>query len=247
MVRVLLHSLLITLLTLLTQVGGLAWLASCLFKRKLIACIVIYTALTAGAHIAAPQFGRVPLTCGGDGPLRMQSWIYCVLNRHYVTPEMASVATDLARQMDRQFPGTVTLALDANFPFLDGFPLLPHLSHDDGRKLDLAFWYRDEGAYLPGQTRSPIGYFAFEPGPTDCPDRWLTLRWDMEWLQLSWPAWKPDELRMRAAMSWLFQDGRVRKMFLEPHLARSLSVHHRKLRFQGCRAARHDDHIHIQL
>lgn len=32
--------------------------------------------------------------------------------------------------------------LDANFPFKDGFPLLPHLSHDDGRKVDIAFMYR---------------------------------------------------------------------------------------------------------
>ncbi|NNE79114.1 MAG: hypothetical protein HKN18_02480 [Silicimonas sp.] len=37
------------------------------------------------------------------------------------------------------------------------------------------------------------------------------------------------------------------KIFLEPHLADRLGVAGDKVRFQGCRAARHDDHIHIQL
>lgn len=247
MVRLLAHGGLIAFLTLLTQIGGLAWLIACCTRRRLLVFVAAYAALTGAAHVTAPQFGRVALPCTGDGPLRMQSWVYCALNRHYVTPEMASVADDLAAHMNRQFPGTVTLALDANFPFIDGFPLLPHLSHDDGRKLDLAFWYRDEQGYLPGRTRSPIGYFAFEQGPTDCPARWLSLRWDLEWLQIVWPAWRPDELRMRAAMAWLIRDGRISRMFLEPHLTRSLRVRHPKVRFQGCRAARHDDHIHVQL
>lgn len=247
MLRVLCHGIVFAVLTLLTQIGGIAWLIATLTRRKLVAFIAAYAVLSGVAYLGAPAFGRVPLPCLSEGPLKMQSWVYCALNRHYVTPKMAVVAQDLANHMDRQFPGTVTLALDANFPFIDGFPLLPHISHDDGRKLDLAFWYRNETEYLAGQTRSPLGYFAFEPGPTECPDRWPTLRWDFEWLQVVWPDWKPDEVRMRAAMAWLGRDGRVRKMFLEPHLARSLRVQHRKVRFQGCRAARHDDHIHIQL
>ena len=37
------------------------------------------------------------------------------------------------------------------------------------------------------------------------------------------------------------------KVFIEPHLRRRLGVESSKLRFQGCRAARHDDHIHMQL
>jgi len=36
-------------------------------------------------------------------------------------------------------------------------------------------------------------------------------------------------------------------MLLEPPLARRLGVADTRLRFQGCRAARHDDHIHIQF
>ena len=65
--------------------------------------------------------------------------------------------------MDNKFPGTQVLALDANFPFLDGFSMFPHLSHADGRKLDVAFLYESEdGQSAFGATRSPIGYWAFE-------------------------------------------------------------------------------------
>ncbi len=39
----------------------------------------------------------------------------------------------------------------------------------------------------------------------------------------------------------------VEKIFVEPHLAERLGVQADTIRFQGCRAARHDDHIHMQV
>ncbi len=235
-------------LTALTQVGGVAWLVRLAFqRRRMVAFVGMYAALSLGVAFVAPITGRVALPCTGAGPLQVQSWVYCVTNRSYVTPKMRDVAVDLAAHMAAEFPGTVTLALDGNLPFFDGFPLLPHLSHDDGEKLDLAFYYQSEGTYLPGKTRSPLGYFAFEPGPTDCPDIWPTLRWDLDWLQGVVPGYTLDRPRMQAALAWLMADARVGKVFLEPHLAQGLGVSAPKLRFQGCRAARHDDHIHIQL
>lgn len=56
---------------------------------------------------------------------------------------MVTLLAGLSREMAHTFPGTVTLYLDANFPFFDGFPLLPHLSHVDGRKRDIAYYYAD--------------------------------------------------------------------------------------------------------
>ncbi|MEM6423186.1 MAG: hypothetical protein AAF698_11375 [Pseudomonadota bacterium] len=236
----------IVLLTLLTQLGGLAWLAALCVKWRLLAFTLSYAALAVAATWVAPVFGRVPLPCTGE-TWRMQSLFYCILNRHYATPEMADLLGDLGAAMAERHPGTVTLVLDASFPFLDGFPLLPHLSHDDGDKADLAFWYRDGEGYLRGATRSPIGYFAFEDGPTDCPSRWPTLRWDLAWLQPLWPALALDETRLRDAMNWLAADPRTGRIFLEPHLTARLGLSDRKIRFQGCRAARHDDHIHLEL
>lgn len=234
-------------LTALTQVGGVAWLLALRVRRRMLGFAALYAVLSLAAMLLASMTGRVALSCTGSGPLQVQSWVYCLTNRTYVTPELRDVAVDLAAHMAAEYPGTVTLALDGNLPFFDGFPLLPHLSHDDGEKLDLAFYYQSGGDYLPGKTRSPLGYFAFEPGGTECSDVWPTMRWDLDWLQGVFPAYSPDRPRMQAALAWLMADARVGKVFLEPHLAQGLGVAGPKLRFQGCRAARHDDHIHIQL
>ena len=241
------HGAIVIVLTLLSQLGGIAWLLSLLTRWRITAFVGIYAALTVLALWLAPLTGRVPLSCGGDGPLRVQGWVYCALNRNYVTPTLADVLTDLAQDMDRSFPGTQTLVLDAGFPFVTGFPLMPHLSHDDGRKADIAFYYADGDRYLPGRTRSPVGYFAFTDGPTDCPPAFPTLRWSFPALQTLWPDWTPEPARMTEALKLLIADDRVGKILLEPHLQDRFGVAGGKVRFQGCRAARHDDHIHIQL
>lgn len=247
MIRLIANTLIIVLLTILTQIGGLAWLASRAFKRSFLAFLALYFCLSIATIWIAPVFGRVPLSCGSGGPVQMQSTLYCVLNRHYVVPELKTTLSDLATDMNAQFDGTVTLVLDANFPFWTGFPLLPHLSHDDGRKADIAFYYGSEAGYQPNATKSPIGYFAFEDGPTDCPAASPTLRWDMAWLQPLWRDLQVDHVRTAAALLWLSRDARVEKVFIEPHLRRTLGATHPKVRFQGCRAARHDDHIHFQI
>lgn len=250
-------------LTLLTQVGGVVWLvawglarviASPGWRRGVLTIglfAVLYGSATAWVVPAlAALGGRVPLPCSAAvHPL------YCVLNRHYVDPRLEALLTRLSADLATSHPDTTTRFLDANFPFVTGFPLLPHLSHDDGRKLDLALYYTDaNGRYLPGRTRSPIGYFAFEQpeptAPSTCPPALLTLRWDMVWLQAQWPDMKLDSTRTRAAVDWLIAHAdalAIDRLFLEPHLARRLGVESPLVRFQGCRAARHDDHIHVQL
>jgi hypothetical protein len=258
------------LLTILTQVGGLvlllAWgVARTMTPRGWVRAgavaggfVVLYAATTAWAiPPLAALGGRVPLPCRAAPDRRFAAAhpIFCVLNRHYVTPRVVTLLARLAHDLDAAQPGTTTLFLDANFPFLTGFPLLPHLSHDDGRKLDLALFYADaNGTYRPGETRSPIGYFAFEqPDPSvtpPCPPALLTLRWDLPWLQAAWPAMPLEPVRTRAAVDWLVAHAdelAVDRLFLEPHLAQRLGVSSPLVRFQGCRAARHDDHIHVQL
>lgn len=247
MMKVIGHLALIALLTLLTQLGGLAWLAALWFRRRLLAFLIVYAALSTAAVWIAPAFGRVALSCYGSGALQVQSWVYCVLNRSYVTPEMAGLLQDTAVAVDAAYPGTITQVLDANFPFISGFPLLPHLSHSDGRKADIAFFYEDAEGYLPKATRSPLAYFAFEHGVTECPENWLTLRWDLEVLQPMWRDLEVNAERTRYLLQVLAADSRTGKILLEPHLKKNLGLTSGKLRFQGCRAARHDDHIHVQL
>ncbi|ANM04783.1 DD-peptidase zinc-binding domain-containing protein [Rhizobium phaseoli] len=269
MLRFILHALAALILTLLTQIGGVPYLIALAaaricglrrFPAKFVLFLLCYAAATVATKFAAPEFGRVPLSClsSAEDRLMLRSAIYCALNRNYVTPKLRDLAEALAAHMDAQFPGTVTVALDANFPFVNGFPLLPHLSHTDGKKLDFAYYYKDAGgAFLNGATRSPIGYFAFEePGPGDelpCAGRhdWLTTRWNFDALQPLFPAYRIEEQRTAAAVAWLTTEGVARfglqKIFIEPHLKNALGITDAHVRFQGCRAARHDDHLHIQV
>ncbi len=258
------------LLTILTQIGGVALLIAWLFLRRLnkersggwrllAAFAAVYAVMTLViVPPLASALGRVPLECVFSAERRYApaNPIYCALNRNYVEPRLKAMLSGLARHMDETHPGTRTLYLDANFPFFDGFPLVPHLSHNDGRKLDLAFYYMDEASqYLPGAVRSPIGYFAFEQPlqgeKVSCTGGgWFTLRWDMNWLQPLFPDFKLDRERTRAALNWLVTSGKafgLEKVLLEPHLASRLGVSSPLLRFQGCHAARHDDHMHVQI
>lgn len=263
------HAAIVISLTALTQIGGLIWLATALLARRfrggwravvMLATFVPLNGLgSAFAYVAAPVFGRVPLPClaGQGATMGMQSMLYCGLNRQYVVPELKAAALALSAHMNGSFPGTTTLTLDGNFPFFDGFPLLPHLSHADGRKLDIAFYYSDDaGAFRDGETRSPLGYFAFEQpregAASPCQGRndLVTLRWDLAALQSLWASMALEEQRTREAIRWLSVEGRaygIAKIFVEPHLAERLGVSAETIKFQGCRAARHDDHIHIQV
>lgn len=273
MLKRLLGLLLFVALTLLTQVGGVVfavcWVMSQCLPRisawwRTAINIALFAALYAVLSIfvvppLAARGGRVPLPCAAtaDRPFAAAHPMFCWFNRHYADARLTMLMSDMSRDIARQYPGTVTLFLDANLPFINGFPLLPHLSHGDGRKLDIAYYYRGaDGSYLPGQTRSPIGYWAFEQqsaGDTPSPcraDAWLTTRWDMRFLQALFPDRPLEPERTRAALRWLTTEGQragIERIFIEPYLAARLGVSSPLLGFQGCRAARHDDHIHIQI
>lgn len=255
------HILIIIILTLVTQLGGIAWglalLLRMLFGRFLVLFLALYLGLTILAHYAAPLAGRVALPCLDAGPsqIAVLNPLYCALNRNYVSPEMKAHADALSDHMHDTFPGTRTRALDASFPFIDGFALLPHLSHDDGNKLDLAFYYTGaDGEYRLGQAKSFIGYWGFEqPGPQDeqpcANDTGISLRWDIDWAQAYMRDWDLDAVRTSEALRWLASNakGTEYKVFIEPYLAQRLDVSGEAIRFQGCSAARHDDHIHVEF
>jgi hypothetical protein len=72
----------------------------------------------------------------------------------------------------------------------------------------------------------------------------------MRLLQELFPMRPLDQERTGAALRWLATEGQalgVERIFIEPYLAARLGVSSPLLGFQGCRAARHDDHIHIQI
>jgi hypothetical protein len=260
------HGLAFAVLTLITQVGGLFYALALLLRSKFFAGakrpITTLALLFASAYLAAWApvgwlariQGRTGLPCfASRNSTLAASPLTCILHRHYVSPEMKALAQTLSEAVNRRFPETLTIALDGNFPFIDGFPLLPHLSHDDGRKLDMAFYYSSRNAYARGAMKSPVGYWAFEErrageGRICSPN---ALSWDMAWLQpLIRRDLALDRDRTRYALNWLAGQGPrhgLGKVFIEPHLAQRFGVRGAAIRFQGCRAARHDDHFHLQL
>jgi len=265
--------LIFVILTALTQIGGVIYVVSVLLVGwflgarhwnfllrwivHLLGFAILYAAVTVAAvPPLAREFGRHPLPClptagrtyGAVHPA------FCLLNRHYVTSSAHRMLAALTKEMNEKFPGTTVVYLDAGFPFIDGFPMLPHLLHDDGRSLDLAFFYTNaRGAYQRGRTRSPIGYWAFEQprrgDPRPClQDKGLGLRWDLGFLQKYMRPLKLDQARTAAMVKWLVTEGPnfgVRRVYLEPHLVNRLKIASPFLRFQGCRSERHDDHLQV--
>lgn len=257
--------LLVLLLTAATQIGGaVLWLCISAFTRvgrrieargpvpRIAACVGIYLCAYGVASLAAVPlagaFGRTPLDCGvleeaSPGP---RSILTCLFNRHYVVLPAEQALQTISSEFSGEFKNARIAFLDAGFPFFDWFPILPHVSHGDGRKIDLALMY-EGGAASP----SPIGYWGFvQPRPGDprpCTGQEGWLRWDMAWLQPLLPELDLDDRRTAELVHALTRSPDVRRVLIETHLRQRLGLDHPKIRFQGCRAARHDDHIHVDF
>jgi hypothetical protein len=162
-------------LTILTQVGGLIYLVSFttysfinrqtgnkILQRVLqfLSFLILYTIITFSiVPLLAKPFGRAPLPLTKNRHVRPLNFLTCFLNRHYVRPELKETTFEVAEQMNLVYPETIVNYLDAGFPFINKFPLFPHLSHNDGKKLDIAFCYLDAKTQQPtNDVPSPIGY-----------------------------------------------------------------------------------------
>jgi hypothetical protein len=142
--------------------------------------------------------------------------------------------------------------MDASGP--DGIkPFKPHLSHGDGRQIDLGLYYTDrDGALMedfPDTSRHGRLWPAEPPRPGEqvaCPEG-RTGRAHKPDPPANRP-WRLDEVRTKALVEILIADSRVRRILIDPHLERRFGLWgHPKLRFAGCQAARHDDHIHVDF
>jgi hypothetical protein len=261
------------LLTVLTQVGGLIYLLSILthkftdkwtsnnylkvtYRFTYFLTLYCLTTFLIVPAIAKP-LGRVPLPLTETNHLQPLNILTCLLNRNYVRPELKQIALDVAKQMNDKFPGTTINYLEANFPFIDKFPLIPHLSHNDGKKLDLSFCYRDTNTGEPtNECPSFIGYgICEEPLPNEkntagfCADKGY---WQYSFLIKVIPQdnkqhFTFDSYKTRKLVNLFAIQPTIRKIFIEPHLKTRLNLTSDKIRFHGCHAVRHDDHIHVQL
>lgn len=274
--RLLKGTLIITLfclLTVLTQVGGLVYILSILTHKltdrwisnkflkgtyRFTSFLILYclTTFLIVPTIAKP-LGREPLPVIETNHLRPLNIWTCLLNRNYVRPELKQTTFEVAIQMNNKFDGTTTNYLDAGFPFLDKFPLIPHLSHNDGKKLDLSFFYRDAKTNEPtNESPSFIGYgICEEPLPNEkstadfCANNGY---WQYSFLTKIIPQgnkqnYRFDSEKTRLLLNLFAAQPNIGKIFVEPHLKTRLNLVSDKIRFHGCQAVRHDDHIHVQL
>lgn len=271
--KIILRILVFFLLTILTQIGGIVYIISFLshkvidkwtdnkyFKTtlRLTSFLIFYLTTTfLIVPLISKPFGRVPLPISETNHLRPLNILTCLLNRNYVSPILMETTLDVAQKMNDKFPGTTLNYLDANFPFINNFPLIPHLSHNDGKKLDLSFYYLDKiTEEQTNESPSVIGYgICEEPLPNEnntsefCADKGY---WQYSFMTKLIPQGKKqdfrfDIVRTQALLNLLISQKTINKIFIEPHLKSRLKLTSDKVRFHGCQAVRHDDHIHFQL
>lgn len=134
-------------MTIVTQIGGLIYVIVLFATKKIttyktLKRFVLFSILYLTCSLLlipkiAPYFGREKLEI--TEYLQAHSLFYILANRDYVKPELKMTLQQVALDLSKVDPNLAVTYLDANFPFFDGFPLLPHLSHYDGNKIDLAF------------------------------------------------------------------------------------------------------------
>ena len=273
------HILIVLCLTVLTQIGGLVYLVFIvswkvgkkripfietlkIWKGRLLKAfsfILFYVFISLFIiPILAKPFGRVPLPITNNAHIKPLNILTCLFNRHYVKPDLYAAFVDVSTDLNAKYPNTTIAYLDANFPFFDGFSLLPHLSHNDGEKLDVAFFYTDAktGVALNDAAPSIIGYGVFEEPktneinqPNNCAKKGY---WQYSILSKIVPQWNKqnyvfDANRTKTMVELFAKHPSINKLFIEPHLKTRLNLHSSKIRYHGCGAVRHDDHLHIQL
>lgn len=198
--------------------------------------------------------GRRALPITQESNIKPLNFLTTLLNRNYVTKELYEVVFNVSNELD----GVVVINyLDANFPFFDGFPLLPHLSHNDGKKLDLSFCYFDAETNKPSLAApSFIGYGISEnPKGSETHTAEFCSRkgyWQYGILNKLVPQSNKDHYifdidNTKLLIEAILVQKSVSKVFIEPHLVKRMNLNNSKIRFHGCHAVRHDDHIHFQV
>lgn len=250
------------LLTVITQIGGFVYILSIIvcrwwkrefrFKRLLIFLLfyVIFTLVI--VPVIAPIFGRERIQ--NSDKIKPSNFGTILLNRNYVKPELNLLLSKTSKRL-RNTEIEIHY-LDANFPFLDRFPLLPHLSHNDGKKLDISLIYESKNAEISYKQKSFSGYGNFEH-PKAKEHNQIRTCLSSGYYQYDYPKYltlgkinedlKFSEKGTAILIKKLLASDNLGKLFIEPHLKERMKLNHSKIRYHGCRAVRHDDHIHIQL
>ena len=270
--QILRHALFFTFLTLITQIGGLIWLLS-LYLNKIVQkrrpirglrwviFLVLYTITT--IFIVPPlayySSNRVRLPVFSNPHLEPENVIYSFFNRTYVKPELLEALESVAKQMQDKFPGTAIWYMDANFPFIDGYPLHPHLTHDIGKSIDITFYWKDAHTGVPiRKNPSPTGYGLWAealPGEFNysahCKHQgYWYIGYDGDLTDWTYDKndYAFDGERTGELMRLIAQHPAFGRILIQPHLKERFGLEdYPNIAPQDCFSARHDDHVHVQL
>lgn len=251
---------LVIILSITTQIGGVILLVSYLLfrknKAKYIGSFFLLYALSTFVLVPliAPYFGREKIQT--NDRVKMHMFFTVLTNRNYVVPQINILLGDVSRNMEQSYPGLELHCLDANFPFWDGFPLLPHLSHKDGKRLDISLVYHDDKGEVVNTKPSRSGYGVFEE-PLSSEYNQIEVCKNKGYWQYDFPKYltlgktRPalgfSNKATRKLLQKILEQAQIAKVFIEPHLRSRMNLAHPKLRYHGCQAVRHDDHIHLQV
>ncbi len=259
--KIIISFLLFSVLTIITQIGGIVYLISKLISSKwrwksrfkpMLSFLILYLFATLFVvPYIAPIFGRERVT--HTTKIQATNYFTVLLNRNYVTPKLNALIQSTAEAL----PNNINIHyLDANFPFFNKFPLAPHLSHNDGKKIDLSLIYENTAGQISNEQKSISGYGVFEnPKPNEYNQVAVCLK--KGYFQYDFPKYltlgsintqlvfsnKGNSILIKT----LLRQKELGKIFIEPHLKHRLQLNNQKIRYHGCKAVRHDDHIHIQL
>jgi energy-coupling factor transporter transmembrane protein EcfT len=234
------------LLTLVTQIGGILVLLTLWVHRHLKVTFKFMSLLLfLGLYLVstfflvpflAPLFGRERVK--HTKTIQPSNYMTVILNRNYVRPEL----NDLLADTEKRLQGTkikITY-LDANFPFINHFPLFPHLSHDDGKKIDLSLIYEEPGGVISEKQKSVSGYGIFEgPKPNEFNQIEKCLK--SGYFQYDYPKYVSfgsihSELVFstrgtKRLIQAILQTHELGKLFIEPHLKQRLGLKNQKVRY----------------
>ena len=262
LLKIIIRFIVFCLLTALTQIGGIVYLLSLIISKKwnknlkfktLIIFISFYLFSTLLiVPLISPIFGREKVK--HSEKIKPTNYMTVLLNRNYVKPKL----NELLSKTEKKLNGTNIEIhyLDANFPFINKFPLLPHLSHNDGKKIDLSLVYETENGIITNKQKSISGYGLFE-SPKITEHNQIEKCLKNGYFQYDFPKYLTlgkinrqlvfSEKGTKKLIENILKSKDLGKLFIEPHLKSRMNLKNNRIRYHGCRAVRHDDHIHIQL
>ena len=253
---------LFVILTVITQIGGVVYFISLLISKKwnkklkfkalfiFVGLYLVSTLLI--VPLVAPVFGRVKVN--HSEKIKPTNYMTVLLNRNYIRPKL----NELLNKTEKELNGTNIKInyLDANFPFINKFPLLPHLSHNDGKKIDISLIYETKSGIITDKKKSISGYGLFENPKSNEYDQ-IEKCIKNGYFQYNFTKYLTfgkinndlvfSEKGTKKLIEKILKNQNLGKLFIEPHLKNRMNLKHNKIRYHGCRAVRHDDHIHIQL